>query len=70
MPVGREAAHIVADLRHDDPGAEVTDPRACNQDGNFRAKGLDIGVDPSRSISEMAASMASTCWRCSCSRKR
>jgi hypothetical protein len=45
MPRGREAAHIVADLGHDDPGTEVTDPRDRGQDGNRRAKGLDIGVD-------------------------
>jgi hypothetical protein len=45
MPLGREAAHVVADLGDDDPGAEVTDPRDRGQDGDRRAKGLDIGVD-------------------------
>jgi hypothetical protein len=42
---GREAAHIVADLGHDDPGAEIADPGDRGQDGDRRAKGLDIGVD-------------------------
>ena len=45
MPVGREAAPIIADLGHDDPGAEVADPGDRGQDGERRAKGLDRGVD-------------------------
>ena len=45
MPLGREAAHIVADLGDDERGAEVTDARDRGQEGDRRAKGLDIGVD-------------------------
>ena len=45
MAIGGEAAHIRADLGHDGAGAEVADPRDRGQDGDRRAKGLDVGVD-------------------------
>ena len=45
MPLGREAAHVVADLGEDHAGAKVANPWNGDQLGDRCAKGLDMRVD-------------------------
>ncbi len=44
MAIGREAAHVGADLGHDGTGAEITDTRDRGQQPDRDAKRLDVGV--------------------------
>jgi len=45
MPLGREAAHVMADFGEDHAGAELADARNSGQLGDRGAKGFDMRVD-------------------------
>ena len=45
VPLGREAAHVTADLGEDDAGAQIADTGNGVQQLDGGAKGFDIGVD-------------------------